>query len=166
MRLYCPTDEARVLLACRHAETGNAPAGAWLFPEGDARPFPGIALIPPPLTPIAGAVREAAADYLRQCGFDVVPAMIQLRELLEDPLRPVGATRDSDPTATLYLASVEIGPSGDFPTSWLTLPEILRSLATPSLQIPYVRAMQVLAGASEDTTTVLETDDIAKYFPH
>jgi hypothetical protein len=96
----------------------------------------------------------------------VVPASLRLYEILEDPLRLPGSPLVDDPVATLYLLSVELPADRIVPDEWLTLPAILKLLPNSRLQIPYVRVMQVLAGASDERTAVLETDDISRYFPH
>ncbi len=60
---------------------------------------------------------------------------------------------------TLFVATLAESSGFIAPSSWMTLPDILRMMPKDRSRLPYMKAMQVLAGAQDEGMTVVELDE-------
>lgn len=155
-QLYCPTEQAILLLVVRTGATG-----LMRLPDGFNKP-PGRLFSPRPLLPIAEQLYALAADTLQ----DPARSALVLEPNYTDRvlLRPELPEDDPRATASLYLVSCELA-SQDVSTAWPSFPELLRAMPRNRARLPYLRAFQVLAGGLHLNTKAIEAQELAKYFP-
>jgi hypothetical protein len=146
--LQCKTDVATLLLAVADA------SGVLRFPaDGRFEPFYGLHVAVKPLLPIGPQLVEAASLAL---GIQSTIAMDLCQDFADELHLPDGQL------STVYTGRLDSSVV-TAPTSWLSLPEILKNMPKDRRRLPYLRAWQVLTGALTLDTKALDVEEIGKH---
>jgi hypothetical protein len=146
--LKCRTDHGIFLVAAPDDE------GVLRFPSDFSHPFLyGLHIQIVPLMPVEPQLTNVARQGL---GFDFGPFL----QIFEDFSDQLSLTPDAQ--TTLFVGRLA-HPEFRAPKTWLSLPDILRSMGKDRRRVAYMRALQVLTGALTLETKAFDIEEVAKH---
>ena len=139
LNVYCKTDAVVVLVGFLNDKI-------FVFPSQNKN-FPGIHFAN---IPLAFIDEQIIKNIEKVSGWVGINRFLSIRQDFSETIR-----LDDGTEATLYLATVS---KGDFalPTDWKSFPELMQAMPKNKTRIAYIKALQVLTGASQADTKVVE----------
>jgi hypothetical protein len=146
--LRCPTDHGIFLVAVTDED------GVLRFPSDFSHPFLyGLHIQVRPLLPVEPQLFDLARENI---GTDL-GAFLRVYEDFSDQL-----ALTEDAKTTLFVGRLA-HPEFRAPKTWLSLPDILRSMGKDRRRVAYMRALQVLTGALSQETKAVDVEEVARH---
>jgi len=146
--LKCRTESAIFLVAVPDED------GVLRFPSDFSHPFLyGFHHLIKPLLPVEPQLIEVACQGIGQN----YGAFMQVYEDFADQISLTGDTQ-----VTLFVGRLA-HPEFRAPKTWLSLPDILRSMGKDRRRVAYMRALQVLTGALSLETKAVDVEEVARH---